>query len=40
MTSLFEQSLYVLLEAIVLMLMERLGQTEAMMQKRHFNLER
>lgn len=40
MTSLFEQSLYVLLEAIVLMLMEHLGQTEAMMQQRHFNLER
>jgi len=40
MTTLFEQSLFLLLEGLVLVLMERLGETEASMSKRHFNLER
>jgi 6-phospho-3-hexuloisomerase len=40
MTSQFEQSLFLLLDAVVLMLMERLGQTDAMIRQRHFNLER
>lgn len=40
MTTLFEQSLGLLLDAVVLLLMERLGQTEADMCDRHFNLER
>jgi 6-phospho-3-hexuloisomerase len=40
MTSLFEQSLFLLFDAVVLLLMERIGQTEVMMQQRHFNLER
>jgi 6-phospho-3-hexuloisomerase len=40
MTTLFEQSLFLLLEAVVLLLMERLGQDEALMRERHFNLER
>jgi len=40
MTTLFEQSLGLLLDAMVLLLMERLGQTEGTMCDRHFNLER
>jgi 6-phospho-3-hexuloisomerase len=40
MTAQFEQSLYLLLDAVVLMVMERLGQTDAMIRQRHFNLER
>ena len=40
MTTLFEQSLGLLLDAVVLLLMERLAQTEATMGNRHFNLER
>jgi 6-phospho-3-hexuloisomerase len=40
MTSLFEQSLFLLFDAVVLLLMERTGQTGATMQQRHFNLER
>jgi len=40
MTAQFEQSLYLLLDAVVLLIMERLGQTDAMIRQRHFNLER
>ena len=40
MTAQFEQSLALLLDAVVLMVMERLGQTDAMIRQRHFNLER
>jgi 6-phospho-3-hexuloisomerase len=40
MTTLFEQSLFLLLESIVLILMDRLGETEETMAQRHFNLER
>ena len=40
MTTLFEQSLFLLLEAIVLLLMERLDESEETMAQRHFNLER
>jgi 6-phospho-3-hexuloisomerase len=39
MTTLFEQSLWLLLDALVLLLMERLGQTDATMRTRHRNLE-
>ena len=40
MTTQFEQSLALLLDAVVLLIMERLGQTDAMIRQRHFNLER
>jgi 6-phospho-3-hexuloisomerase len=39
MTSLFEQSLAIFLDAIVLDLMEKLGQTGPMMEERHNSLE-
>jgi len=39
MTTLFEQSLFLLLDALVLLLMERLGQSELQMRQRHTNLE-
>jgi len=39
MTTLFEQSLLLLLDAMVLRLMERLGETSASMWPRHMNLE-
>ncbi len=39
MTTLFEQSLFLLLDALVLLLMERLGQREPQMCQRHTNLE-
>jgi len=39
MTTLFEQSLFLLLDALVLPLMERLGQSESQMRQRHTNLE-
>jgi 6-phospho-3-hexuloisomerase len=40
MTTQFEQSLTLLLDAVVLLVMERLGQTDATIRQRHFNLER
>ncbi len=39
MTSLFEQSLFLLLDAVVLGRMSSLGQTDATMRQRHNNLE-
>jgi len=39
MTSLFEQSLYVLLDSIVLVMMEKLGETSSSMSKRHNSIE-
>jgi len=39
MTALFEQSLFLLLDALVLLLMERLGRGESQMRQRHTNLE-
>jgi 6-phospho-3-hexuloisomerase len=40
MTSLFEQSLFLLFEAMVLLIMDCTAQTEADLVRRHYNLER